>query len=90
MSKPVKNLKKTEATAKEIVSTLRGVRRMARTGNVQNWAGNKVRTRTGYKVSARIINGNVEVMKHGTAGWTPYPEEGMNLDPDWRPTPSQS
>lgn len=90
MSRPVKNLKVTEATENAKVSTLRGVKRMARTGNVQNWTGSKVRTRTGFMVTARIVNGQVEVMDPTNANkWTPYPEKGKNLDPSWSPTPPQ-
>jgi hypothetical protein len=90
MSRPVKNLKKTEETPRATVSTLRGVKRMARTGNVQNWTGPKVRTRTGFKVTARIVNGQVEVMDPTNGNkWTPYPDEGKNLDPSWSPTPPQ-
>ena len=88
MSRPVKNYKVTERSEKQTVSTLRGVKRMARTGGVRNWTGPKVRTRTGFMVTARIKDGEVEVMDPtNDMKWTPYPPEGKNLNPSWRPTP---
>lgn len=83
MSKPVKNYTKTEEKKKQEVTTLRGVKRMARNG-VSNWTGPKVRTRSGYAVTARIINGRVETRT--PSGWEEYPEVGKNLDPTWSPT----
>jgi hypothetical protein len=70
------------------VTTLRGVRRLAKSGKVSDWAGPKVRTRGGCMVTARIRNGQVEVMEQGE-GWVEYPEEGKNIDPDWSPTPAR-
>jgi hypothetical protein len=85
MSKPEKKFKNTEETPKAQVSTLRGVRRRAREGHAFE---GRVRTRGGYRVSARIRDGQVEVMDPTENNkWTPYPEKGKNLDPSWRPTP---
>ena len=62
---------------------------MAR-GGEKNWAGPKVRTRAGYMVTARINNGQVEVLDEtNNSTWTEYPEKGKNLNPNWRPTPAQ-
>ena len=86
---PVKaNLKVTTPTQNKTVSTLRGVRRLLRDG--KTFEG-RVRTRGGYKVSARIRDGVVEVMDVTNGNkWTEYPKRGKNLDPSWSPTPTKS
>ena len=88
---PIKaNKKATEPRQNQTVSTLRGVKRVARNGT-QNWTGPKVRTRAGFAVTARIRDGVVEVMDPtNDMKWTEYPEEGKNLDPSWSPTPPKT
>ena len=82
------NKKATEPTQNQTVSTLRGVRRLAREG--KTFEG-RVRARGGYRVAARIRDGRVEVMDATNGNkWTEYPEGGKNLDPSWSPTPPQS
>lgn len=81
--KPEKKTEKTEKKEPE-VSTLRGLRRLARNGLV-TWGGPKVRTRGGYKVSARIYNGVVQTLT-AEGKWEDYPAEGKNVDPGWSPT----
>lgn len=84
----VKANKKVTTTEKQTVSTLRGVRRLLSNG--KTFEG-RVRTRSGYRVSARIRDGVVEVMDPTNGNkWTEYPKEGKNLDPSWSPTPPQS
>ncbi len=88
MAEQEKSTPKVEKGKNEPVTTLRGVRRLAKSGKVPDWGGPKVKTRGGCMVTARIRNGQVEVMEHGQ-GWVEYPAKGKNIDPDWSPTPAR-
>jgi len=82
MAETTKKADKKEPTKNEEVSTLRGVGRNARNG--KDFGPARVRTRTGYMISAKASGGTVFVQdKEGR--WLEH--EGQNHDPHWSPTP---